>query len=204
MFTGLIEATGRIEHLSRSDRGLRMAIRTTLAGELRLGESVAVSGVCLTVTDLGDDEWVADVGPETLRMTTLGRLSPGDSVNLERSMRADGRFGGHMVQGHVDGVGVVEEVRAEGDAQWIRVSYDAALLRLLVRKGAVAVDGVSLTVARLEGGVFDVMVIPFTWAHTTLAERRKGDPVNIECDVVGKYVARAMETLTVRPDFGSE
>jgi riboflavin synthase len=199
MFTGLIEATGTVSTLERTPSGLRLGIRTGLAGELRPGESVAVSGVCLTVTNVDGDRWFADVGPETLRVTTLGRLAVGDPVNLERSMRADGRFGGHMVQGHVDGIGVVEEVRAEGDSHWMGVSCDAALLPLLVQKGAIALDGISLTIAGLAGSRFDVMVIPFTWAHTTLSARGVGDRVNIECDVVGKYVARAADLLAARP-----
>ncbi len=193
MFTGLVEATGTIAGLTPTASGYRLAIRTALAAQLQPGESVAVNGVCLTVTGTGEGEWHADVGPETARVTTLGTLAQDAVVNLERSMRADSRFGGHMVQGHVDGVGLVEQVRGDGESHWIAVSCEAALLPLLVRKGAVTVDGVSLTVAALEGTRFEVMVIPFTWTHTNLSARRAGDRVNIECDVVGKYVARAVE-----------
>jgi riboflavin synthase len=211
MFTGLIEVTGVVvqspglagpgsagrapvaDPQAEPASAFRLGIRTALAPELQLGESVAVNGVCLTVTGIEGDEWFADVGPETARVTTLGALAPGARVNLERSLRADSRMGGHMVQGHVDGVGIVERVRAEGEAHWITLSCDTALLPLLVRKGAVAVDGISLTVAGLDGARFDVMVIPFTWTHTNLSQRREGDRVNIECDVVGKYVARAVE-----------
>jgi len=193
MFTGLIEAVGAVERLVPTDSGFRAVIRAAMAPDLRLGESVAVNGVCLTVTGVAGDVWFADVGPETARVTTLSTLAPGVSVNLERSMRADGRFGGHLVQGHVDGVGIVEQIRPDGDAHWMTVTYDPALRPLFVRKGAVALDGISLTVAALAGAAFDVMVIPFTWTHTNLCARQPGDRVNIECDVVGKYVARAVE-----------
>lgn len=192
MFTGLIEATGAVADLTRTPTGLRLAIRTALAPEFRLGESVAVNGVCLTVAALDGDVWTADVGPETARVTTLGGLGPGARVNLERSMRADARFGGHLVQGHVDDMGTVEAVRRDGDSHWITVGFVAALAPYLVAKGAVAVDGISLTVARLERASFDVMVIPFTWAHTNLATLGVGNRVNLECDVIGKYVARAV------------
>ena len=126
-------------------------------------------------------------------MTTLGSLTPGQPVNLERSMRADGRFGGHFVQGHADGTGVVDAIRQDGESHWIAVRIQAELEPYLVLKGAIAIDGVSLTVARLEPGMVHVMIIPFTWAHTTLSSLRAGDRVNLECDMVGKYVARSME-----------
>jgi riboflavin synthase len=135
----------------------------------------------------------ADVGPETARITTLGSLQRDRRVNLERSMRADGRFGGHFVQGHVDGVGILEDIRAEGEARWLTVRYPEALGAYLVRKGSIAVDGISLTVAGLGDSQFDVMIIPFTWDHTNLSALRTGDRVNLECDMVGKYVARALE-----------
>jgi riboflavin synthase len=126
-------------------------------------------------------------------VTTLGSLAPGQSVNLERSMRADGRFGGHFVQGHADGIGVVESVQEEGEAHWIAVRIPAALEAFLIPKGSIAIDGVSLTIARLEHGMVHVMIIPFTWEHTTLSSLRAGDRVNLECDMVGKYVARSLE-----------
>ena len=193
MFTGLIESVGSVESLTPTASGVRVAIRAAMAPQLRLGESVAVNGVCLTVTSVAGSVWFADVGPETVRVTTLGSLTAGTSVNLERSMRADGRFGGHLVQGHVDGVGTVEQVREDGESHWMTVAYDSALRPLFVPKGAVCLDGISLTVAGLAGPRFDVMVIPFTWSHTNLCDRRPGDRVNIECDLVGKYVARAVE-----------
>ena len=193
MFTGLIETVGRIAALADTGSGRRLRIATDLAPQLTNGESVAVNGVCLTVTTLDGSSFEADIGPETIRVTTLGRLAPGDPVNLERAMRADARFGGHFVQGHVDGVGSVEELRDDGDAHWLKVSFPPALAPFFVPKGSVAVDGVSLTVAALEGHRFDVMIIPFTWAHTALSAARAGAAVNVECDMIGKYVARAVK-----------
>jgi riboflavin synthase len=193
MFTGLIEAVGIVSELTRTTSGFRLAVRTPLGSELRQGESVAVNGVCLTATTCEESGWSADIGPETARVTTLGSLTPGQAVNLERSMRADGRFGGHFVQGHADGTGVVDAVRQDGESQWIAVRIQPELEPYLVLKGAIAIDGVSLTVARLEPGMVHVMIIPFTRAHTTLSSLRAGDRVNLECDIVGKYVARSME-----------
>jgi riboflavin synthase len=193
MFTGLIEAVGIVSGLTGTSSGFRLAIQTPLGAELREGESVAVNGVCLTARTRDDVGWLADIGPETARVTTLGTLVPGQPVNLERSMRADGRFGGHFVQGHVDGMGVVESIRQDGDSCWIGVRIPRELEPFLILKGAIATDGVSLTVARLEHGLMHVMIIPFTWAHTTLSTLRAGDRVNLECDMVGKYVARSME-----------
>jgi len=152
-----------------------------------------VNGVCLTVTDVEGDELQADIGPETARVTTLGSLRPEQPVNLERSLRAGDRFGGHFVQGHVDGVGTVEQLRRDGDANWLTISFPAALAPFVIPKGSVAIDGISLTVAALRERQFDVMIIPFTWAHTNLSSLRVADHVNLECDMVGKYVVRAAE-----------
>ena len=193
MFTGLIEAVGIVSDLTGTSSGFRLVIQTPLAAELREGESVAVNGVCLTATTRDDAGWSADIGPETVRVTTLGTLVPGQPVNLERSMRADGRFGGHFVQGHVDGVGGVESIRQDGESYWIGIRLPRELEPFLILKGSIAINGVSLTVARLERGLMHVMIIPFTWAHTTLSSLRAGDRVNLECDMVGKYVARSME-----------
>jgi riboflavin synthase len=193
MFTGLIEAVGRIAEAKETSTGVRLRVETALAPELAPGDSLAVNGVCLTVTLAQGQEVHADVGPETARLTTLGSLIPGVAVNLERPLGVDGRFGGHFVQGHVDGTGAVRDVRAEGDAYWLTIGFDRSAAALLVRKGSIAVDGVSLTVAGLDDRQFDVMVIPFTWTHTNLAALRVGTLVNLEFDMVGKYVARAAE-----------
>ena len=192
MFTGLIETVGAVAALSRTSSGFTLAIRTPLGSELHQGESVAVNGVCLTVTTCDESEWSADIGPETARVTTLGELVPGKPVNLERSMRADGRFGGHFVQGHADGMGVVDAITQDGESYWIAVRIPPELEPFVILKGSIAIDGVSLTVARLERATVHVMIIPFTWAHTALSSLRAGDRVNLECDMVGKYVARSM------------
>jgi riboflavin synthase len=193
MFTGLIEAVGRIADVKDTTSGRRLRIAAPLSSELAPGESVAVNGVCLTVTHRDGGEWYADIGPETARVTTLGGARPDQPVNLERAMRADARVGGHFVQGHVDGIGVVAEVREEGEAHWITVTFPRELASYFVRKGSVAIDGISLTVAGLGDDRLDVMIVPFTWAHTSLPSLRTGSRVNIECDILGKYVARAVE-----------
>ena len=195
MFTGLIEAVGEVAGLRPTSTGARVRVRSPIASELRPGDSLAVNGVCLTVVTVDGGEMNADIGPETARITTLGGLQPGQSVNLERPLRADGRFGGHFVQGHIDGTGTVEEIREEGDAHWLTVAFDAALAPYLIRKGSIAVDGVSLTIAGLGDRRFDLMLIPFTWQHTSLCRLRAGDRVNLECDMVGKYVVNAVKAL---------
>ena len=192
MFTGLIETVGRIAEVVTAPAGVTLTLETSLAAELQPGESIAVNGVCLTVTTAAAGEMHADIGPETARVTTLGSLRSDEAVNLERSMRADSRFGGHFVQGHVDAVGQIDHVREEGDTHWLTVRYPDLMAPYLVAKGSIAVDGISLTVAALHEGTFDVMIIPFTWGHTNLSSRRVGDRVNLEGDMIGKYVARAL------------
>ena len=192
MFTGLIEGVGKIADLTSGPGGIRIRIRTELASELSPGDSLAVNGVCLTVIAADGREVHADIGPETARVTTLGTLRQEQRVNLERPMRANGLVGGHFVQGHVDGTGVVDEIRPDGDSHWLTVSFDRSLSPYFIRKGSIAVDGVSLTVAGLGGTVFDVMIIPFTWANTSLSSLKVRDRVNLECDMIGKYVARAV------------
>jgi len=191
MFTGLIEAVGEIVAVETHAASQRLHVRTSLAGELAPGESLALNGVCLTMTESDGGVAQADIGPETARVTTLGALQRGQKVNLERAMRADSRFGGHFVQGHVDGTGIVRGIRPDGDAYWLSIEFDLSLAPYLIAKGSVAVDGVSLTVAALDESSFDVMIIPFTWEHTNLSALAPGAPVNIECDMIGKYVARA-------------
>ena len=193
MFTGLIEAVATVARLEPVESGYKLRLETALASELALGESVAVDGVCLTVTSRDATGWDADIGPETARVTTLGSLRAGHRVNLERSMRADSRFGGHLVQGHVDATGQVLAIRPDGDSHWIDVAFPDPLSPLFVPKGSVAMNGVSLTVATLDEARFSVMIIPFTWDHTSLGDLRPGGRVNLECDMVGKYVARAAE-----------
>jgi riboflavin synthase len=193
MFTGLIETVGHVSGLAPVPSGFRVRIRTALAPELTLGESVAVSGVCLTVIAVEGDELQADIGPETARVTTLGSLAPSQTVNLERSLRAGDRLGGHFVQGHVDGVGTIDNVRIDGDAHWLTIAFPSSLAPYLIAKGSIAVDGISLTVAALRERQFEVMIVPFSWTHTNLSSVRAGDRVNLECDMLGKYVVRAAE-----------
>jgi riboflavin synthase len=193
MFTGLIEAVGTVAEVKAAAGGFRIRIETSLAADLSPGDSLAVNGVCLTVIAVDGRGVHADIGPETARVTTLGSMRSGQQVNLERPMRADGRVGGHFVQGHIDGTGIVEEIRPDGDSHWLTISFDRGLSPYLIRKGSIAVDGVSLTVAGLGGNVFDVMIIPFTWTNTALSTLQVRERVNIECDMIGKYVARAIE-----------
>jgi len=195
MFTGLIEVVGTIVELKTTRSGFRIRIRTPLASELAPGDSLAVNGVCLTVTAADNGVVHAEIGPETARVTALGSLQHEQRVNLERSMRVDSRIGGHFVQGHIDGTGVIDEIRPDGDSHWLTISFDRGLSPYLIRKGSIAVDGVSLTVAGLGGNVFDVMIIPFTWANTNLSSLRLRDRVNLECDIIGKYVARSVELM---------
>ncbi len=193
MFTGLVESVGDVAEVSPTAAGVRLRITTTLARELTPGDSVAVNGVCLTVT-LADTEAVhADVGPETLRVTTLGTLTRSSLVNLERPLRADGRFGGHFVQGHVDAVGRIEDLRPDAEFHWLTVHFPPSLAPFIVQKGSIAVDGISLTVAALGTDRLDVQIVPYTMEHTNLGRAQRGDRVNLECDMVGKYVVRAME-----------
>jgi len=191
MFTGIVEETGRV--LRRTDSRLVVGAGVTLAGTL-IGSSLAVNGVCLTAVELQGDSVGFDVGPETLARTALGDLSSGDAVNLERPMRLDGLVGGHLVLGHVDGVGIVGAVERDGsEPARLRVEWqDPALAPLLIRQGSVAVDGVSLTVAALDARAFEVMVIPHTLELTTLGGLKAGRRVNLETDVIGKYVLRAL------------
>jgi riboflavin synthase len=204
MFTGLIEATGRLAARETTSSGARVRIESPLAAGIRAGDSVAVNGVCLTAVVTDHDAIHADLGPETLRVTTLGRLAAGATVNLERPLRADGRIGGHFVQGHVDGVGGIEDRRSDADFDWFTISFPAALAPLLVLKGSIAVDGISLTVARLDADRFDVQIVPYTLDHTNLASARIGDPVNLECDMVGKYVVRAAELAAFSRTKGAD
>jgi riboflavin synthase len=195
MFTGLVEAVGAIVECKPTSDGRRLRIGSPLASELAAGDSLAVNGVCLTVILAEASEIHADVGPETLRVTTLGSLARGTLVNLERPLRADGRLGGHFVQGHVDGVGHIEDVRPASEFHWMTVSFPPELAPYIVHKGSIAVDGISLTVAGLGEDRFDVQLVPFTLEHTNLRRAQQRDRVNLECDMVGKYVVRAAELI---------
>ena len=189
MFTGIIEELGTVRHVAPGN--LELAARTVLEST-RLGDSIAVNGVCLTVTALSPGGFTADVMPETLRRSGLGQLRPGSKVNLERAMAADGRFGGHIVTGHIDGTGTVSSLRREGNAVWVTIAAPPELLAGIVEKGSIAIDGISLTVAEVTDRDFAVSIIPHTGAQTTLLDRKAGDTVNLETDILGKYVAKLL------------
>jgi riboflavin synthase alpha subunit len=190
MFTGIVEERGRV--VARNGSRLLIEARVTREGTEK-GSSLAVNGVCLTAVELDGDRVAFDLGPETLARSALGDLDAGDQVNLERPMRLDGFVGGHLVLGHVDGIGLVTVFDTDGETARIRVEWqDPALAPLLIPKGSVAVDGVSLTVAALDGRAFEVMIIPHTLEGTTLGRLKPGRRVNLEMDVIGKYVLRAL------------
>ncbi|MDQ6914930.1 MAG: riboflavin synthase [Actinomycetota bacterium] len=186
MFTGLVQALGTVAAAG----GGRLVVETPLAGELREGDSVAVNGVCLTATAIDPPRFAADVMEETLRHSSLGSLDAGARVNLELPLRPSDRLGGHIVQGHVDGVGTVRELADEGNARRMTIESEPELLRYVVEKGSIAVDGVSLTVSELEDDAFEVSLIPETLERTTLGRAWPGDKVNLEVDVLAKYVER--------------
>lgn len=193
MFTGIVEETGTVKQIRR---GAASAVLTIAADRVltdaALGDSIAVNGVCLTVTEFSRNEFSADVMHETLDRSSLGSLKAGSTVNLERAMKADGRFGGHIVSGHIDGTGTVADIRKDDNAVWYRIRAADTILRYIVEKGSIAIDGISLTVAGLDDDSFSVSVIPHTAANTTLSSKKKGDTVNLENDIIGKYVERLM------------
>ena len=192
MFTGLIETTGTVTVFKPEAAGRRLVVESTISPELTPGDSIAVNGVCLTAVARGQSAFEADVSPQTLRVTTLGGLRVGQTVNLERPLAASDRLGGHFVLGHVDGVGSIRRLQPDGDCFWIEVGVPRELAPYLIPKGSIAVDGISLTVAELLDDGVRVQIVPFTWSHTALSSARVGDRVNIETDVIGKYVARLL------------
>jgi len=193
VFTGLVAGLGRIAQAERSDDGVRLTVETALAAELHDGDSVAVNGVCLTATAVAEDSFDAEAMNETLIRSSLRDVEAGTQVNLELPLRASDRLGGHVVQGHVDGVGTVAAIRPDGFAQRMQVKAGPDVLRYVVLKGSVAVDGVSLTVAELDDASFTVSLIPETLQRTNLGAARSGTRVNLEVDVLAKYVEKLME-----------
>jgi riboflavin synthase len=200
MFTGIVEEVGRIAAVEPRASGSRLRVEASrVVEDLREGDSICVSGVCLTAVAVGPGGFWADVSRETLERSTLGEARPGALVNLERALAASGRLGGHIVQGHVDGVGVIRGMEERGGGDWwLEVEAPAGLEPYLVYKGSVAVDGISLTVARVEGPLFSVAVIPHTWNNTNLRAARPGARVNLETDILAKYVAKLLSRMETR------
>jgi riboflavin synthase len=193
MFTGIIEDIGTIAAIGKASGKWEFSIRTALVvQDVREGDSVAIDGVCLTVTKLDGTTFRADASLETLNLTTLKEKKSGSKVNIERAMKSDGRFGGHFVMGHVDGVGTIVNSRKEGDSTRLEVEVAADISRYIVRKGSVAIDGISLTVNEQHGNMFTVNIIPYTASKTTIGAKNLRDKVNIETDIVGRYIERFM------------
>ena len=193
MFTGIIEEIGTVRRIERGAAGARLTIAAkTVLGGTKLGDSIATNGVCLTVVAMTADSFSADVMAESLRRSSLGALQSGSPVNLERAMPLNGRFGGHIVSGHIDGTGPIASQKREDNAVWLTVHTSPSLLRYIVEKGSIAIDGVSLTVAAVDQTGFSVSIIPHTGAQTILLDKKPGETVNLECDVIGKYVEKLL------------
>ena len=191
MFTGIIEEIGHVNNVKKGTASATLTIQAEKVLEgTHIGDSIAVNGVCLTVTGIYDNTFTADVMHETLNRSSLGALGVKSPVNLERAMLAGGRFGGHIVSGHIDGIGTIRDVRRDGNAVWYTIQAPEPILRLIVEKGSIAIDGISLTVARVDHVSFSVSIIPHTLQETALAFKRAGDIVNLENDCIGKYVAK--------------
>ena len=200
MFTGIIEEKGIISKIMKTDSQAVLTIKASkIMNDIHKGDSIAVNGICLTVTAFSKNEFQADVMHETLNRTSLKMLKPGSSVNLERAMAADGRFGGHIVAGHVDGVGRISHIRRDDNAIWYTIQTQPALLRYVVEKGSITVDGISLTVATVGETSFSISAIPHTVRQTVLHHRRKGDLVNLETDIIGKYIEKLLQPAAPQP-----
>ncbi len=198
IFTGIIEETGTINRIDRGVNSSRINIKaSTVLKGTKIGDSIAINGVCLTVTSLGDSHFIADIMAETLAKTNLGQLSSGQPVNLERAVRLGDRMGGHLVQGHVDGLGLIVEQKKMDIATILRIKAEPALLAYVVTKGSIAIDGISLTVVDVLADSFTISLIPHTFANTTLGYKKPGDSVNLETDIIGRYVERL---ITKSPD----
>lgn len=198
MFTGIIEAAGKIESFDHNDEGgklrVSLAAAPDIAGALKIGDSISVNGCCLTVVELDGNDFAADLSGETLRRTSFGERKAGDVVNLERPLAAGARLGGHFVQGHVDGVGRVTRLAPEGENWWLSVHVPENLRRYIAEKGSIAIDGISLTVADWRDGVADIAIIPFTYHQTDIKRMVPGDAVNLETDILAKYVESLLES----------
>ncbi|MBO5424182.1 MAG: riboflavin synthase [Lachnospiraceae bacterium] len=193
MFTGIVEEVGTIKEIKKGSKSAILTIKgDVVTKDSKLGDSIAVNGVCLTVTSLSGNIFTADVMAETMRRTSLGDLSAGSKVNLERAMAANGRFGGHIVSGHIDGIGTIQNFLREDNAVWVTIGAESKILKYIIEKGSIAIDGISLTVAYVDESCFKVSIIPHTASETTLLTKKVGDVVNLENDVVGKYVEKLL------------
>ena len=194
MFTGIVEEIGTIKAIQKGRNSAILRIQATkIMADMHIGDSIAVNGICLTVTEFSASEFAADVMHETLNRTNLGQLRQGSSVNLERAMAANGRFGGHIVSGHVDGLGTVSNIQRDDNAIWYTISAEPEILRYIVEKGSITIDGTSLTVARVSDKDFAISAIPHTVAITILGQKKVGDKVNLENDIIGKYVEKLLQ-----------
>lgn len=194
MFTGIIEETGTVQSVRKGTHSAVLTIQASqIMDDVRLGDSIAVNGVCLTVTDRTATTFSADVMHETLNRSSLGSLHNGSTVNLERAMLAGGRFGGHIVSGHIDGTGTISRIEKDDNAVWYTIKTGPSILRYIIKKGSIAIDGISLTVASLSDTDFSVSIIPHTASHTTLQGKKPGDVVNLENDCIGKYVEKLLQ-----------
>lgn len=204
MFTGIVEEMGTVAGIRKGVRSSELAVSgKVIFGDLKVGDSVATNGVCLTVRAIRGQTFVADVMGETLSRSSLGRLKIGSPVNLERAMAADGRFGGHIVSGHIDGTGVIRKTREDANARWYEIEAPPSVMRYIVEKGSVTLDGISLTVARVAASSFSVSIIPHTLSQTVLGGKGPGDILNIENDMIGKYVEKLMGLGPAEPEKGS-
>lgn len=201
MFTGIVEEIGTIKSIGRGSRSSVLTIECkNVLEDTKIGDSIAVNGVCLTVTDMIKDGFTADVMAETINRSTLGVINVGSKVNLERAMAANGRFGGHMVSGHIDGIGYISNIKKDDNAIWYTITADEKQLCYIVEKGSIAIDGISLTVAKVDESGFQVSIIPHTQKETILFYRKIGDKVNLECDMVGKYIEKFLNLEKLNHD----
>ncbi len=205
MFTGIIEEIGEVFQIQQGAKSLKIKIKASkVIEDVSVGDSIAVNGICLTVCEFNDNTFSADVMAETIRKSSMSGLKMGSRVNLERAMSANGRFGGHIVSGHIDGIGKIENIKPEDNAIWFTISTTKDLSKYIVKKGSIAIDGISLTVAEVKGDIFKVSIIPHTAKETILSIKKSGDVVNLECDIVGKYIEKLInrgETSSITKDF---
>jgi len=202
MFTGIIEEKGIVKNIRAGGKSSRMVISAAkVLDGLKTGDSINTDGVCLTVTEFSPFTFTVDMMPETMLRSTFGKLKPGSMVNLERALRLSDRMGGHIVSGHIDGTGILDRMRKDENAVWLSIVAEEPILRYIVEKGSVAIDGISLTVAKVDHRAFEVSVIPYTQAETTILAKKTGDAVNIECDIIGKYIEKLGSSVKEKIDI---